>query len=193
AIAVTPTISVQMNATTCRNLRAIMTHTSLERLADAEVNAPRARLRFAVHLQVRDPIELIAEIDARRTDRREISETGACGVDESRRHVERPVRHVAEIEEGDASELADQRLADFGRSFQHRQPSDRQAKAAEGADLEASPAANARCTAQEVALEERNTGGPAKRVDGAEMHAVRPDERATHTHVLARFATHLPV
>src|SRR5215510_6891029 len=91
AIAVTPTISVQMNATTCRNLRA-MVISCLKRLADAEVNAPRACLRFAVHLQVRDPVELISKVDACLTDRREISESGSGGVHERCRDAERPIR-----------------------------------------------------------------------------------------------------
>src|SRR5262249_46451225 len=46
---------------------------------------------------------------------------------------------------------------------------------------------------EEVVLEERDTRGPAKRVDGAEMQTVRPDERSTHACVLARFAGHLPI
>src|SRR5262247_2409701 len=81
AIDVTPTISVQMNATTWRNFRATVM-SSLKRLTDAEVNAPRARFRFAVHLQVRNAIQLISEVDACRPHRGEIPKSGPSGVHE---------------------------------------------------------------------------------------------------------------
>src|SRR4026208_239440 len=88
-IAVTPTIRVQRNATTCRNFRAtVMMRTALERLTNTEVNTPRARFRLAVHLQVRNAIQLIPEVDARRTDRREITQPWPRGVDESPRDVD---------------------------------------------------------------------------------------------------------
>src|SRR5262245_8146473 len=177
AIAVTPTINVQMKATTCRNLRAtVMTQPSLERLTDAEVNAPWPRFRLAVDLQVRNAIQLIPEVDACGPDRGEVSQSGTHGVHESRRYVERPVRHVAEIEEGDASDLAKQRFADFGRSLQHRQSPDRKAGRAERADFEATPPADARCATEEVTLEEWHAGLASKRVNRARMNAVRPDE-----------------
>src|SRR5262245_9137570 len=121
--------------------------TCLKRLADAEVNAPRARFRLAIHLQVRNAIQLKPEVDACRTDRGEIPQSGAHGIQERRRNVERSVRHVAEIEKRDASELADERLTDFCRALEHRQPADRQSETAERADLEPSPAADARCAA----------------------------------------------
>src|SRR5215208_1852315 len=114
----TPTISVQMNATTCRNLRATVM-AILKRLADAEVNAPVARFRVAVYPQVGKAIQLVAEVDARRTNRCQVPEPRSCGVHQCRRHPEGLVRHVAEVEERHSSELAKQRLADFGRSFQH--------------------------------------------------------------------------
>src|SRR4029079_1240870 len=89
AMAVTPTINVQMNATTCRNLRpTVMTSPPLERLTDAEVNAPVARFGFAVDSQVIDPIQLISEIDPRRTDRGEVSQARPHGVDQRPRNVE---------------------------------------------------------------------------------------------------------
>src|SRR5580765_2734975 len=138
-VAAKPTISVQRNATTWTNLRATVM-SSLECLADAEVNAPVARFRFAVHFQVRDAVQLISEVDARRTDRRQISEAGPCRVHERCRDSERSVRHVAEVEERDASELTDERLADFCRPLQHGQPADRQSEAAQRIDFEPPPA-----------------------------------------------------
>src|SRR5262245_44763135 len=165
----------------------------LERLTNAEVNAPRARLRLAVHLQVRNAIQLIPEVDTRWTDRREISQTWSHGVQETRRDVDGPVRHVPEIEERDASELAEERFADFGRSLHHRQPADRKAETAQRADFEATPPTDARCPTEEITLEEGHTGLATKCVYSARVNAVRPDEGPTDAHVLARFAAHLPV
>src|SRR5436190_3681283 len=157
------------------------------------MDAPRARFRLSVHSEIRDSVELIPEVDARRPDRCQIPEAGTRGVYQRSRDVERLVGDVAEIEERDASELAEQRLADFRRPLHHRQTADRQTETTQRADLEPSPTADARCAAEEIALEERDAGAAAKCVDGAEMDAVRPHERSGHACVVASLAADFPV
>ena len=51
-----------------------------ERLTDAEVHPPAPRLRRAVDQQPRDRIQLIAEVEADRADRRLVAQAGADGV-----------------------------------------------------------------------------------------------------------------
>src|SRR5439155_10738769 len=52
----------------------------LERLPDAEVNAPPARLRLRAHEQARDWIQLIAEVESNRPNGCLIPQAGADGV-----------------------------------------------------------------------------------------------------------------
>src|SRR5688500_14865384 len=84
AIEVTPTISVQMNARTWRDRRATENAgvTVSKSLTDAEVNAPAAGLRLAVHAQVLNRVQLVAEIHTDGTDGREITQTRADRVPE---------------------------------------------------------------------------------------------------------------
>src|SRR4051812_3068436 len=83
AIDAAPTTSVHRNATTCSERRAmdmVVKLPVLESLPDAEVHAPVTLLRFAVHLQVLDGCELVAEVDARRADWGEVPQARSGGV-----------------------------------------------------------------------------------------------------------------
>src|SRR5690349_20569880 len=79
AIDVTPTISVQRKATTCRDRRAADIS---EGLTDAEVDAPVALLRITIDPEVVDLRQLVAEIESRRSNRREIAQARTDGVTE---------------------------------------------------------------------------------------------------------------
>src|SRR5687768_10057441 len=88
ATAMIPTMRVPTSATTWRNRRMNLMPpsrtpspdppgpSSSERLPDAEVEAEPPRLRLAVHEEAGDWIELVTDIDADRTDRRRVPQTG---------------------------------------------------------------------------------------------------------------------
>ena len=78
AIDATPTISVQRKATTwSERLATTSADLTSERLTDAEVHAPAPLLRLAVDEQALDRIQLVADVEARRTDRRQVAEARA--------------------------------------------------------------------------------------------------------------------
>src|SRR3954447_10090542 len=78
AAAVAPTISVRTIIDACNSLRATLMNTlPLDRLADAEMNAPMAWFRRAVDDQPRARIELVAEVESHRAHRRLVAEPGA--------------------------------------------------------------------------------------------------------------------
>src|ERR1041384_3230520 len=112
------------------------------------------RFGLAVHAQVGNAIELIAEVDARGADRREVAGSRSRRIDQLGRNAQRVVRHLTEVEESDSTDLAEQRLANLRRTFEHRQTADRQTKPAQRAHLVAAPPADARRAAEEIALEE---------------------------------------
>src|SRR5690606_3497487 len=123
---------------------------ALERLADAEVDAPAPLLRLAVHEQIRDRVHLIAEIDTSRADRRQVSKP------RTHRHaqiaeieVPRLRPDVAVVDEADGADPVGDRHAHLARPFEHREAADREAEAAQRAHLVASPAADARGAAEE--------------------------------------------
>src|SRR3954462_9113642 len=108
AAGVEPTISVRTIIDACNSLRATLMNTlPLERLADAEMNAPMALFRGAVDDQPRDRIELVTEVESHRADRRLVAEPGAgriVQIVQSDAPVLCP--HVAAIHEDDATEAA---------------------------------------------------------------------------------------
>src|SRR5262245_48657659 len=115
----------------------------LERLSDREMNAPPPRVGVAVDDEPRNRVELIAEVEANRTDRRLVAQPRADGVAEIG-EVEAPgIRpDVADVEEQHAAQLAAQRRAHFLAPRQHAVAAEREA-VGERADLVASPAADA--------------------------------------------------
>src|SRR5204862_506028 len=121
------------------------------------MHAPAARLLVAVHQQARNRIELPADVEANRTDRRRVSQARTDGVPqipELNRAGLRP--HVAGVEEKHRAEAAAQRRADLLAQPDHAVAADRQTRAAERAHLIPSPAADARRAAEEVLLGERH-------------------------------------
>src|SRR5262249_52075104 len=129
---------------------------ALKRLTDAEVDPPAARLRAAVDQQSRNRIELVAEVEADRTDR--------CLIAKPRAHR---VAQVAEVEttgigpdvarvyEEHAAEAALEVEADFLGPGEHAVAADRHA-VAERAHFVAAPPPNARRAAEEKLLRERD-------------------------------------
>src|SRR5688572_16680855 len=128
AIEVEPTIRVATKAMTWRErlVNDIRGSATSESLSDAEMDADAALLRFAVDQQSFDRIELVADVEARRSDRRLIAEARADGIEQiAEVEVLRLAPDVAEIKERDRAELACQRQAHLRRSLEHRQAADR--------------------------------------------------------------------
>src|SRR5256885_16326711 len=107
AAAPTTRVSTMTDAWTSR-LKTLIGSLS-ERLPDRKMNAPAARLLLAVHDQPRDWVELIAEVEADRTDRRLVAKAGADRVTEiAQIEAERIGPDVAGVEEQHAAEVAAQ-------------------------------------------------------------------------------------
>src|SRR5262245_53345554 len=116
-----------------------------ERLSNAEVHAPAARLRLAVDDQSLDGVELVPQVHANRTDGRAIAEP------RPRRHAEvaelelpGTLPHVSCVEECDDAQFARRVRPQFGAPLQHAESAERLSRIAERAHLEAAPAAQAR-------------------------------------------------
>src|SRR5262245_57629690 len=91
---------------------------ALERLTDAEVDSPWPLFGLSIHPKVRNGIELVSKVDACRTDRSEVPQSGTSRVQEvTGFELQRVGPHVAVVEKRDAPELAHQRHADFRRAF----------------------------------------------------------------------------
>src|SRR5688572_7940581 len=165
AIAAVPTTSVQRMATTWSDRRAsdilIPAPGSWflvpsEGLADAEVHPDAALLRRAVHEKAFDWIELVPDVEARRTDGRLIADAWAHRVAQvADIEIPRISPDISEVEKRRRPELPSDGNAELGRALEHRQSADRETETAERAHLVASPAADVRCAAQEIALVER--------------------------------------
>src|SRR4051812_25770349 len=176
AAAVAPTISVRTIIDACNSLRATLMNTlPLERLADAEMNAPMALFRSAVDDQPRDRIELVAEVESHGTDRRLVAEPGARRIVQIvQSHAPVFCPHVAAVHEHDPPEAAVQGTAQLGTEREHRVAADRQPRAAERAHFVAAPPADAGGTAEEKFLGKRHLRGvAARRVDVAELQTIR--------------------
>src|SRR6185312_7979891 len=158
-----------------------------EGLADAEVHAPPSRLGFAVHEQSRDRVELVADVEAKRTDGRLVAEAGADGAAQIVQFDLPAVRpDVAGVEEQDRAEAAADPLAAFEAVLEHAVAADRQARFAQRAELVAPPPANARRPAEEKLSRERHRGGVVRgRADIAELRAVGEREPAADGEVVA--------
>src|SRR5688572_11127959 len=128
-----------------------------KRLTDTEVKAKRPRLLRAVDEQPWNRIQLKADVESRRADRRHVADTWSHRVAEIPEvQIPRLRPDVAVIEEGHHPELAGERDADLRRPLEHRQAADRKAESAQGTHFVPPPAADARRAAEEVALVERN-------------------------------------
>src|SRR3954463_12592822 len=93
----------------------------LERLSDAEVDAPVPLFRLAVHHETRDRIQLVAEVEADRSDRRLVPQPRTDGVAEVV-EVNRPslLPHVAAVEEQYAAHIAGQIRAELRAEREQR-------------------------------------------------------------------------
>src|SRR5260370_40481961 len=89
ASAMMPTLIVPTSATTCRafrmyflvgDTRLCSILSPLKGLSNREVEAEASSLRLAVHQQPGQRIELVAEVHADRTDRRQVAQAGARAV-----------------------------------------------------------------------------------------------------------------
>src|SRR5205823_3554352 len=88
-----------------------------EGLPDAEMNPPPPRLRRAVDEQAGNRIELIADIEAHRTNRRLIPEAGTdCVAQIAERYVSWSGPDVAGVDKDDAAPVA----AEHGAQFRAR-------------------------------------------------------------------------
>src|SRR5580704_15435 len=83
-------------------------------LADAELNAPAMRLGLTVHQQARNRIELVAEVETYRTDRRLIPEPRSDRIAEVVQPDVPAVRpDVSAVEEQHRAEVASDNRARF--------------------------------------------------------------------------------
>src|SRR5689334_509698 len=120
------------------------------------MHPPPAGLRLAVDLQAGNRIQLIAEVEADRSDRRLVAEPGADRVAEIAQHEAHRLRpDVAAVEEQDAAEIAVQPRAQLLAEREHAVAADREPRFAQRAHLEASPSTDARGAAEEIALGEQ--------------------------------------
>src|SRR5206468_10958284 len=118
---------------------------------------PASSLWRAVHQQAVDGIDLVADIEADRANRRRVTQPGANRVPEiAQREPARALPHVAAVQKQDAAEFAAQRRPDFFAEREHAVAANRQARSAERAHFVAAPAANARCPAEKIFLRERD-------------------------------------
>src|SRR5439155_27292298 len=96
---------------------------SLVSLSDTEVEPPASSLWRAVHQQAVDGIDLVADIEADRANRRRVTQPGANRVPEiAQREPARALPHVAAVQKQDAAEFAAQRRPDFFAEREHAVP-----------------------------------------------------------------------
>src|SRR5262245_1598449 len=159
------------------------------------MHAPVTLLRLAVDAQVVDWRELIPEVEAGRTDRREIAESGADRIAEvADAEVECAGPHIAVVEEHDRAQLAPYRHSRLAGSLDERVAADGKTESAQRADLEPAPSAKARRAAQEEPLVERHIAlEVAPAVDRAGAEAIRQHERPSDRQVMPYLSLHQPV
>src|SRR5258706_7133515 len=108
----------------------MLSEAALEGLSDAEVDTPMTRFGLAVDQQIRNPIQLVAEVDAGGADRGQVPQPWTGRKAEiAASECQRVRPDVAVVEERHAPEVSAEGHADFGRSFEHREATDRQAEA----------------------------------------------------------------
>src|SRR5439155_22898923 len=127
-----------------------------KRLADAEMEAPPSCLWRGADQQTRNGIELVADVESKRTDRRLITESRADRITEiAELECERIGPDVAGIEKHDGAPIAAQRAAKLFAHQEHAVAAQRQSRSAERTHLVPSPSANRRRAAEEVPLRKR--------------------------------------
>src|SRR5262249_2163037 len=149
-----------------------------ESLADAEVDPPPPRLRFAVHPQIGVRIQLVTEVESNRSDRRLISQTGADGVAQVvQSNVPRFRQNVAPVQKEDAAEFSAERPTQLGREGKHAVAACGQTRFCQRADLIAPPSTDAGGAAEKEELPERHLRLIASgRPDVAKLHAARDNK-----------------
>src|SRR5262245_15715334 len=164
----------------------------LERLSDAEVNAPAAIARFAVHEQTGNRVELVAEVEAERTDRRLVAQPRSDRVAKIvELDPERLCPDVAGIEEEHGAEAAAERGAKLLAEQEHAVAADRQSRSAERAHLVASPSANAGGATEKVLFRKRYVDlVETNRMDVAQLHAAGDYEVVVDRQVVPRIRGH---
>src|SRR5262249_28571401 len=101
-------------------------HVPSEGLTDAEVNAEVTGLRFTVHDEPGNLIQLEPDVETHRSDRRVVAEAGPDVVLKVVEiEVPRVRPDVAAVEEDDARQVPPDRRTELGRKEQHRLPADR--------------------------------------------------------------------
>src|SRR5258707_881720 len=114
------------------------------------------RLRAAVHEQARNRIQLIAEVEPDRSDRRLVTQSGTDRVLQVVKvDAPRPGPHVPGIEKEHAAEVAVQDRPQLLAEPEHAVAADRLTRD-ERADLVPSPSADTGGAAQEILLSERH-------------------------------------
>src|SRR5262249_30630716 len=149
----------------------------LKRLADAEVHSPPACLRNSVHQQPGNRVELVADVESKRTEWSLVAEARAHGMAEVAEVDVPAVRpHGAGVVEQHGPQAAVDRRAGFGRELEHAFAAHRQS-ADERTELVAAPASDARGAAEEELARERDGGRVGRRRrDVAELRAIGPRE-----------------
>ena len=134
-----------------------------------------------------DGIELVAEVEADRADRRLIAQARADRVAQiAEVHAPRVGPHVAAVEKQHGAQFAAQLRAQLLAERQHAVAADRQPRVAERADFVPPPSANAGRPAEKILLRERHVGRiVADRPDVAELQAAREHHLVANRKVLA--------
>src|SRR3954454_19671057 len=113
------------------------------------MHAPPPRLRVAVHQQSGNRVELIADVEAKRTDGCGVPQTSADGVAKIiQMHVPTARPHIAGVQEHHGAETAANRGARFRREREHAVSTDREA-IDKWAQFVAAPTADAGRTSEE--------------------------------------------
>src|SRR5437868_15549781 len=121
------------------------------------MHTPAPRLRVAVDHESGNRIELVADVEAERADRRLVAEAGADRVPQVVELQAPAVRpDVARVEEEHGAEAAADARARFGAVLEHAVAANRQARIAERAELVAAPPAHARRASEEELARERH-------------------------------------
>src|SRR5262245_50129810 len=121
-----------------------------ERLPDAEMQSPESVFRLAVHQQAIDPRELLADIEAKRPDRRLVAHAKSGRVFEIAR-VDAPLLFpdVASVQEEHRAEVAADNRSQLGAE-RHQRVAANRIPVAERPDLVTAPAADAARPSEEV-------------------------------------------
>src|SRR5262249_20229732 len=155
------------------------------------MEAPPPEVRLAVDDEIRRRVELVAEVEADRPDRRLVPQAWADRVPQiAQVEAEGIGPDVPRVEEQHAAEVAANHRPQLFAPAEHAVAADRQA-VAERAHLVPPPPADARRAAEEVALRERDVGlCAAVRPDVPELQPARDDEPFANRKVVPAVGRH---